>query len=376
MSTAQRLNTVIILRNDSSANWLTNEAAVLARGEVALEYLDSGKVKMKIGDGTTSWKNLAYFGGEASGADEAIAELEAQVGKLNTDILGLLTRTEAIETKLENVYTKTEIDTLISTIYRVKGSVDSYNDLPTDAKVGDVYNIIYADFDYGINAGDNVVWNGEDWDRLGGTVDLTNYTTKSAFDALNAAVRKIAYEITSAPKNTLVDYDREKEIRVMCPKDTAWQLQNSGENADASTYYIGFKAYAPEAAVSFKEDLAEIITDNTMYYFENNDFAGVDQYGRKYSIVWLPVARYDASTQTWTYYGSMSTTSKFIGWFYSVEWYNAQGERIGADTIRINLSNEDCHTFIEPYYLGSINVNKLVQTEGEDFIINGGTSVI
>jgi len=45
-----------------------------------------------------------------------------------------------------------------------------------------------------------------------------------------------------------------------------------------------FRAYAPEGAVSFKEDDKNHIEDDTMYYFDD-DFAGIDQYGRKYSVL-------------------------------------------------------------------------------------------
>ena len=76
------LNTRIILRNDSTTAWLENELVVLLKGEVGIEFLANGKVKMKIGDGVTEWKNLAYFGGEddhvyeatiAKGADHSAA---------------------------------------------------------------------------------------------------------------------------------------------------------------------------------------------------------------------------------------------------------------------------------------------------------------
>jgi len=138
-------------------------------------------------------------------------------------------------------------------------------------------------------------------------------------------------------------------------------------------YYIGLKAYAPDDSIySFKEDLAEIISDQTMYYFENNDFAGIDENGRKYSIVWLPVALYDG--QSWTYYGASSSSKRYIGWYYSVEWYNEDGLKVASDTIRVNLSNEDCHNIVEPYYMGSINVNKLVQSEDEFLILYGGSA--
>lgn len=175
--------------------------------------------------------------------------------------------------------------------------------------------------------------------------------------AKKAEVRSISemvkYEISSKPMGTLSNYE-DKELRVMCPADTEWELQQSGENANPNAYYIGFKAYAPADANSFKEDLAEIISDNTMYYFEGNDFAGIDEYGRKYSIVWLPVATYDPTSGTWTYYGEQSTAEKYIGWYYTVEWYDASGVKIAMDTIRINLANENCYITTEPYYIQEV----------------------
>jgi len=161
------------------------------------------------------------------------------------------------------------------------------------------------------------------------------------------------YEISHKPVGTIVDY-RDKEIRVLCPTSTKFVLQQSGEGADSNLYYIGFKAYAPnEDVVSFKESLSETINDDTMYYFENNEFAGIDSDGRKYSIVWLPVALYDVNTETWTYYGASSTSQQYIGWYYSVEWYNADGILVASDCIRINLTNEACHSSIKPYYMVS-----------------------
>ena len=91
-----------------------------------------------------------------------------------------------------------------------------------------------------------------------------------------------------------------------------------------------------------------------MYYFVDNEFAGIDAYGRKYSIVWLPVASYDEATATWTYAGINSSTSRYLGWYYSVEWYDANGKLVDSDTIRINLTNEACHNSIEPFYMGSV----------------------
>lgn len=62
------LNTRIILRNDTTANWLTNSSQVLLKGEVGIEFLTDGKAKMKIGDGIKTWEQLPYFSGSDGGS--------------------------------------------------------------------------------------------------------------------------------------------------------------------------------------------------------------------------------------------------------------------------------------------------------------------
>lgn len=47
--------------------------------------------------------------------------------------------------------------------------------LSTGNKKGDVWNIVNADAAHGVNAGDNVAWNGTTWDVLAGTMDLSAY---------------------------------------------------------------------------------------------------------------------------------------------------------------------------------------------------------
>ena len=247
---------------------------------------------------------------------------------------------------------------------------------------------------------DGYFWNGEKFICLSKSVDLTSlenelakkanaeevdekinqaissanaYTDQKVEDAFGSVERlyeKVKYEVSHKPIGTLVDH-RDKEIRIMCPSNTEWVLQQSGEGADANKYYIGFKAYAPKDVVSFKEDLAETINDDTMYYFEGNDFAGVDADGRQYSIVWLPVAEYDESSESWTYYGKKSSTEKYIGWYYSVEWYDANGVVIATDCIRINLSNEECHSSINPSYI--MNVMATIDEKVENVLAEGKT---
>ena len=84
----------------------------------------------------------------------------------------------------------------LTTVYRYKGSVATYADLPTSGqKIGDVYNVETADPDHGIKAGDNVAWDGTQWDILGGNHDLSGYAqlnSANTYTALNAFRANIA----------------------------------------------------------------------------------------------------------------------------------------------------------------------------------------
>lgn len=180
--------------------------------------------------------------------------------------------------------------------------------------------------------------------------DISHLASKAEVDVKFASLGK--YKVSHAPEGTLVSY-KEDEIRVMCPADTKWVLQNSGENSQANLYYMGVKAYAPDNAVSFKEDINTKIEDETVFYFEDNDFAGIEANGKKYSIVWMPLAVYDEETDSWTYYGAGATEEKLVGWYYSVEWYDDNDALIEADCIKINLANEECFTAVGSYYYGS-----------------------
>lgn len=85
------INTRIVTRNDSTEKWnAAVEAAaddgglVLLKGETAWEFTENGP-KMKVGDGTTRWENLKYFGGEEAktfqvGSLDEITETNLAVG--------------------------------------------------------------------------------------------------------------------------------------------------------------------------------------------------------------------------------------------------------------------------------------------------------
>lgn len=57
------IKTKLIIRNDSTLNWNANSTTVLLKGEMGLEFTDSNEIKLKIGDGTSTWADLPYWGG-------------------------------------------------------------------------------------------------------------------------------------------------------------------------------------------------------------------------------------------------------------------------------------------------------------------------
>ena len=77
---------------------------------------------------------------------------------------------------------ETAITNKISSVMTYKGTVANYSDLPTNAKVGDTYNITNKSSHN--KAGDNAAWNGTSWDILAGTIDLSGYYTKDEMKAL------------------------------------------------------------------------------------------------------------------------------------------------------------------------------------------------
>ena len=52
------LNTIIVLRNDSSTDW-ANSNVVLKSGELGVSYLENGNVMVKAGNGVDKWADLA-----------------------------------------------------------------------------------------------------------------------------------------------------------------------------------------------------------------------------------------------------------------------------------------------------------------------------
>lgn len=95
-------------------------------------------------------------------------------------------------------------------IYRFKGSVTNYEDLPANPQAGDVYNVVNAHA--GHPAGTNWAWTGTEWDPLGGPIDLSNYVTNTALAQalLSYAIKSHASASTDYGKATASLYGHAK----------------------------------------------------------------------------------------------------------------------------------------------------------------------
>lgn len=82
---------------------------------------------------------------------------------------------------------KENLEAKLVSVARYKGSVDYYNDLPTDtAEVGDIYNVKYRGTSGTDHDGNNYIYDGstKSWDKMSGFVDLSDFYTREDIDSL------------------------------------------------------------------------------------------------------------------------------------------------------------------------------------------------
>lgn len=117
------------------------------------------------------------------------ADIDGTTTDLTEKITTVANNLATHEADFSNPHKVTAKQLGLTTVYQYKGSVATYADLPTTGqKVGDVWNVETADPDHGIKAGDNVAWDGAQWDILGGNHDLSGYAqlnSANTFTALN-----------------------------------------------------------------------------------------------------------------------------------------------------------------------------------------------
>ena len=161
------------------------------------------------------------------------------------------------------VYTKGEVDAKVSSVYKYKGSVENEAALPEDSNTtGDVYNVE--------DTGMNYAWDGTQWDKLGGDIDLTSYLTKESAETTYAKKSEIANKADKA--TTLAGYGIE-DAYTKSQVDT--ELGKKLDSTTASSTYAtlttvnGIKESIPEEASSDNQ----LVTSDTLSEYSTKSVA-------------------------------------------------------------------------------------------------------
>lgn len=126
--------------------------------------------------------------GNITSIEGDITELQESLGNAEGDITTVKNALDAHKADYNNPHKVTAAQLGLATVYKYKGSVETYADLPTSGqKVGDVYNVKQADPNHKIKAGDNVAWDGTAWDILAGDTDLSGYAQLNSANTFTAA---------------------------------------------------------------------------------------------------------------------------------------------------------------------------------------------
>lgn len=126
--------------------------------------------------------------GNITSIEGDITELQGSLGDAEGNITTVKNALDTHKADYNNPHKVTAAQLGLATVYKYKGSVETYADLPTsEQQIGDVYNVKQADPDHNIEAGDNVAWDGTAWDILAGDTDLSGYAQLNSANTFTAA---------------------------------------------------------------------------------------------------------------------------------------------------------------------------------------------
>ena len=324
--------------------YIFNDEGYFWNGTEFVNFCKPTDVTELSGRLTTLESNFKTLESDLEKLDTTIVDLKAEVEKLKSDVSGLQTNVKDLQTGISSLQTEIE----------KKANVEEVNaELASKANAEEVESKLATKAD-----------TAEVNEKLEKVATESVATAKNYTDGkVEAAVKEHLvkkFEISGTPDGTLVNIN-EREIRIMCPVNSEFTKQSVGSGGDPNCYYATLKTYVfDDNVVGYREHLGSQSDSETLTDLKT------DEYGRKYQLTWLALAKYDDATGTWNYYGKNSSINKYIGWDYEIDWYDAYNKIVASDSIRISLSNEECHFVNEPYYVGKIM--KEVDTKIEEKI--------
>lgn len=319
----------------------------------------AGAQLVKSADGKLSWVKPDTT--TVEGLSTSVTALEHTVNGYTDDDgvvhEGLGTKVSTLETKVGNVYTKSEVDAKVSSVMRYKGSKDTYAELPSEGnEIGDVWNVVGADAENNVRAGDNFAWNGTGWDNLGGAVVLDGYATK---DDLDGKVDKVEGSrlMTSAEGEKLAGIATGAEVNVVKSIDEAeFTLDENGK--------LNIKALSQDKVTGLADALAGKVSTETGKGLSSNDYTdaekeklGAIEAGSQANILEaISIGGTDAPISDKKVDIPIATAEKL-----GVVKSSSAKDQIAVDADGIMSIN-------------TVSISKIVQAADETLIINGGNS--
>lgn len=184
-----------------------NEDYTISSGVAATPYAlslvqDEAETAQATADTAVSLANTSQ-----TAADSAMSYAETvntTVTSLSTTVNETITDLAAHIADTDNPHNVTASQLGLATAYKYCGTVSTYDDLPTDAEQGDVYNVD--------DTGANYAWTGEEWDKLSETVDLSSYVTTATLTSTLADYATINYVDTAIAGIDLSDYATSEDL--------------------------------------------------------------------------------------------------------------------------------------------------------------------
>lgn len=193
----------------------------LSEDKTSLQFIDVNGNKLKLdGDLLLQALGLIYLSTSIPSSDDYLPVFNGddKIAKSTLTLTELMSQLNKINNKadkaitldgygIKNAYTKTQIDNMLVSIMKYKGTYDSFELLTGNVAdgtitptVGDVYNITAAGgtdaSGIEINAGDNVVYNGTGWDNFGGAFDASELASKTEVTAeISGAISNLSAEV-------------------------------------------------------------------------------------------------------------------------------------------------------------------------------------
>lgn len=164
----------------------------------------AAKDKVAEGDLETTLASKINGKADTSTVNSELAKKadKTAVESLETTLTGKINEKATKSTTLAgygitNAYTKTEVDGMVAGAFHFRGEKSAYNQLPTNAKEGDVWQV--GDKEY--------AWDGDSWVELGFNVDLSAYATTASVSSTYATIATVNTKANSSDVYTKSQVD-------------------------------------------------------------------------------------------------------------------------------------------------------------------------